>query len=278
MGFLSKLTQRLNQPFPNTESFLEDLKGLLVAGLIVTTILYVLKPFGMSNYRGSQLLVSVYFGLISIASGILFHFLSILVIKDKYKRENFKLKHWIGEILILLLFITAGNLLFSAFYFNDSLSLSNCLQMLLSTLCIGVFPVMLFGFKSQIKLERQNAAAALELAKTIDNSTESTSKEELILAVEAMQNYVHIYKVTGEEFDKITERKTLKTALEELSEHNLTKCHRSFLVNLNQVKEISGNAQGLKLKMNSEECPVIPVSRSFISEVKERLNSAIIRS
>jgi DNA-binding LytR/AlgR family response regulator len=50
----------------------------------------------------------------------------------------------------------------------------------------------------------------------------------------------------------------------------LIRCHRSYIVNLDQIKNVDGNAQGLviTLKPCSEK---VPVSRKYIDELKQRL-------
>ena len=68
---------------------------------------------------------------------------------------------------------------------------------------------------------------------------------------------------------KVTHRVTLLSFEIQLKEvFSLVRCHRSYMVNLNKVKNISGNAQGLKLELiNHSE--IIPVSRKYIPIVKE---------
>ena len=48
---------------------------------------------------------------------------------------------------------------------------------------------------------------------------------------------------------------------------SLKRCHRSHLVNLKKVKNISGNAQGLKLELINQS-EMVPVSRNYIPIIK----------
>ena len=272
MSVFKHIIKQLNSPFPNNESFKHDVKGLLIAGLIVSSILFFFKPFGLSNYPGSKLLVAVLFGLTSIVSGLVIHLIMYLIIKNPYDRPNYQLKTWIIEILILLCGIAFGNLILTYFIFDSPFTIWHFWNMLLCTVMLGIFPVVFFGLQKQIKLEKLNSKDAHELTQSISETEKNNISTEVILAIEAMQNYIHVYKISDGELIKDTQRKTLKTALEELTKHNLTKCHRSYLVNLSQVKEVSGNAQGLKLTMNHEDCPQVSVSRSFISVVKTELS------
>jgi len=79
-----------------------------------------------------------------------------------------------------------------------------------------------------------------------------------------MQNYVVINDIT---LSKQTFRSTLSKLADELLVYNIVRCHRSYLVNINAIKSVSGNAQGLKLQLKNTE-QIIPVSRKYISKIK----------
>jgi DNA-binding LytR/AlgR family response regulator len=49
------------------------------------------------------------------------------------------------------------------------------------------------------------------------------------------------------------------------------RCHRMYLVNLQRVISVSGNAQGLKLQLDGLE-EAIPVSRNLTETVREKLH------
>jgi DNA-binding LytR/AlgR family response regulator len=52
------------------------------------------------------------------------------------------------------------------------------------------------------------------------------------------------------------------------------RCHRSYLVNLNYIRHISGNATGYKLHLEGVN-DLIPVSRNLNNEIIEKINSRI---
>jgi DNA-binding LytR/AlgR family response regulator len=49
------------------------------------------------------------------------------------------------------------------------------------------------------------------------------------------------------------------------------RCHRAYIVNMNKVVHISGNAQGFKLHLAGLD-DTIPVSRSLNEEIGEKLS------
>ena len=50
----------------------------------------------------------------------------------------------------------------------------------------------------------------------------------------------------------------------------LFRCHRAFIINLDKVTHVEGNAQGYKLRIQDYE-ELIPVSRNLSAEFSDRL-------
>lgn len=121
-----------------------------------------------------------------------------------------------------------------------------------------------------IKREKRNSEIAATLNKKIINPANNNKESSIfnipiynIWFIESLQNYVNIYFWNGETMEKKTERATLKSCENLIKNTNLLRCHRSFIVNTTIVENVSGNAQGLKLKLRNLET-TIPVSRSYI--------------
>jgi hypothetical protein len=93
------------------------------------------------------------------------------------------------------------------------------------------------------------------------------------LFVEANDNYVTFYWRTLSGIQKRMLRMNLRNAEEQLDKARVLRCHRSFLVNLEAVGSVTGNANGYKLVLRNCES-LIPVSRSRGKEIVERLAEA----
>jgi len=83
------------------------------------------------------------------------------------------------------------------------------------------------------------------------------------LFIHAFDNYAIIHSIKDSKYQKEIIRTTLKKTKEDLTEYpNFYQCHKSYIVNLDKVIKVSGNAQGLKLYFkNTHE--IIPVSRQL---------------
>jgi len=272
MSLFKNLNSFLNKPFPGPDSIWTEVKGMLIAALIVFLFLYLFKPFGMSSYQCSVLALTLKFGLVSLVASLFYFLLTTFVLKIHKDIESWTMKRWIIDMLLMILCIAVANYIFVLYHYKVSFSLDGLANMLLSTLMVAVFPVVFFGYKKQLRLERANTRSAQSFSDHLDTPLRETNSDSpFILAVESMQNYVHVYSVANGMLEKETVRMTLSSALEEYKNQGLMKCHRSFLVNPSQIEKVEGNAQGLKLTLSHKESPVIPVSRTYISSIKSAI-------
>lgn len=109
---------------------------------------------------------------------------------------------------------------------------------------------------------------SLEIIFTAENGTEKISllRNELIY-IEAEDNYTGItYFQKG-----IPVKRLLRSSLSriESQQHvpSVVRCHRSFLVNLDQVERVSGNAQGYRFCIRGTQIEV-PVGRKYAGAVQ----------
>jgi len=179
---------------------------------------------------------------------------------------------WILATLFLILCIALANYFFGLIFFdNFNFSSKALLGAMLNTLLLGIFPLVFIGSIVLIQSQQKNSKIAEALNLPVDNVVNKTIQLgeksysiDDILYIEAMQNYVVINDIT---LSKQTFRSTLSKLADELLVYNIVRCHRSYLVNINAIKSVSGNAQGLKLQLKNTE-QIIPVSRKYISKIK----------
>tara|TARA_R110000868_G_scaffold184877_1_gene426578 strand:+ start:1001 stop:1570 length:570 start_codon:yes stop_codon:yes gene_type:complete len=105
-----------------------------------------------------------------------------------------------------------------------------------------------------------------------DNGKDIVSiSQNALLFIEAQDNYVAIQYLENETSKRELLRATMKSLEEKLKPYSVIRCHRSFMVNLNNIEKVVGNAHKLNLYLINSRLPV-PVSRSYISNVKELLD------
>ncbi len=82
-----------------------------------------------------------------------------------------------------------------------------------------------------------------------------------ILFLKGAHNYVEVYYLLEHQVKRILLRSTLKSLFKDLEDfESFIFCHRSYIVNIQQVTTINGNSRGYKVLLKNYE-EFIPVSR-----------------
>ena len=92
-----------------------------------------------------------------------------------------------------------------------------------------------------------------------------------ILYIESVSNYVNIVFFSGQDLLQKRLRCSLHDIENMLSPYSfIFHIHRAFLVNLNFITQVSGNAAGYKLQLFGSD-KVLPVSKANVSAFRERV-------
>ncbi len=274
----------LKQPYPDKDDPISILKSAIATALIVFFVLFIFKPGDIGNAGDDLFKYALYFSFVSFLVVLLYDFFVIHVLNKKRDTPHFKFYHWFTQAILLVVCIAIANFALVSYLF-DGVHWNNLFNVIFSTFVVAIFPIFIFGTLNLIRNLRANQAIAesidynvsfkeninnqtkqVEVLLSIKNSQKTYSiKPENLLFVEAMQNYVSLNYLDAGQLKKETIRTTLSTVLAELNYPPIKQTHRSFLVNCDYIKEISGNAQGLKLILDSTIEFHPPVSRKYIS-------------
>ena len=236
---MSILTRKY--PFPQSSHWLRDCS---IYCIIVFLILYLLQPFGFSMYQGNKLLVSLLFGAVTFGCCLICNFLVFSVV------------------------------------FHFSITLGMFLLFLYWTLIIGVFVTICSVSLNYYRYLRNQLEALLDktteeqsdITVTIHDTTVRGNDLLLpindLLYVEAQKNNVAVCYVKEGKTATTELHTTLAAVLDDLQAYqNIFQCHRSFVVNLNNITSAQGNSNGYQLKMG--KCPTtVPVSRTYVPKLK----------
>jgi hypothetical protein len=88
-----------------------------------------------------------------------------------------------------------------------------------------------------------------------------------ILWIQGSDNYVTVWYQARSKVSKFMLRNTLRALEDELKHEPVIRCHRSYLVNMEKVKLIRREKDGLMLELDTVPPSVIPVSRTYMQEV-----------
>jgi DNA-binding LytR/AlgR family response regulator len=94
---------------------------------------------------------------------------------------------------------------------------------------------------------------------------------EKLYFITSASNYIKIYHLVNDKLVYSIIRLTLKKAEEILKDYPIfLKCHRAFIINIDKVVHVEGNAQGFRIKIKDHE-ELVPISRSINNEFSDKL-------
>ena len=278
------------QPFPRS---LQYFRSSTIAAGIVFFIIYFLRPFGLDQVPEKNILSHAFlYGAITFIATA-----ANIVLLPKLFPQWLQETHWTtGKELLMMLWqvitISLANGLLSNILYGYNLSFNTFFTFLGYTSAVGIFPIVFIVLVKHITLLKKYQQAALSIQpELIDAQSEKKQQNSIItllgdyqnevlelscndiLFLSTADNYIQVFYLKDGTVVSAFLRNTLKKAEESLGGFpQFFRCHRTYLVNLNKVEYISGNAQGLKLHIKgcSES---IPVSRSLNQQLRQQIKT-----
>lgn len=99
-----------------------------------------------------------------------------------------------------------------------------------------------------------------------------TLKSMNILYLESNDNYVNVYYLDNEKTKTFLVRNSLKQMEKTLKDYPIYRCHRSYSINIKNVKMIRKEKKGYELVINSPKEQCLPVSKSYEKKILDLLN------
>lgn len=93
-----------------------------------------------------------------------------------------------------------------------------------------------------------------------------------LICIASADNYSTIFYLESEAKKKLLLRSSLKRLESQLNDEMILRCHRTWIVNLRQVKKVEGNAAGYRLILEHQE-EHIPVSRNYAPKVLQQMKA-----
>jgi hypothetical protein len=287
------------KPFPHNASQWGWFKTGLAFATFVFAFIFIFKPFELDKVTTPKLLeISSLFGLIAFSCYFFTNLLLHYLFPGIFSEEKWTTGKQILNVLFILALIGLMNHLAFNFLYGTSFSWKNFFLFQARTVLVGLLPIVVYTLYTQNHWLRQFKLEAAELQTKLEEKRETEQKlveqpkaipqaiisfesenqkdkvsvraDDLVF-IEAASNYVKIFYRQQDRLSYSIVRMTMKKAAE-LTEPYLTffRCHRAFIVNLDRIEKVDGNAQGYKLKLYYAD-EFIPVSRNLNREFSDRL-------
>lgn len=286
----------LQQPYPFGEkSNIRLLKQSIGEGAFIALFLIFFQPFGVSEWQDpNKNSYLAGYGLITALCGIILRFAVFKTFPKYHSEATWNVGKEVLSIMMLIMMIAAGNIIYSNLIFNFENGIISFLWMLLAVVIIGIFPatfgvmlnyiIQLKKFNQQIVVHHHHTPEITLAEQVSENKVQNSvllkliaenEKDSIELAVDSLyfiessDNYSTVFYEKNQKLQKELLRSSLTRLESQISSENIVRCHRSFIVNLDKVEKVTGNAQGYKLHLKSPEL-LVPVARKY-SEIIERL-------
>ena len=202
--------------------------------------------------------------------------------REKLSYRGFLL--WCGlEFVVVALGITIWSS--ALFHPGSSGIFSLFLKVLGRTTCILFIPyvfcwlyIIIIDKASQLKALRESLdkdEVANQKAHIIlyddHNEMRLTVKREDMVMIESADNYLCVWYLNNEQIKKTMIRNTMKRVAEQLSDSCMQRCHRSYMINMDRVKILRRDKEGVFIEFGIDGVFDVPISKTYLQNITEWL-------
>lgn len=290
------MIEYLKRPSPVLEKLSSRFILVGSVSIFIFLFLWIFQPFGLPDaYKYSAALISLGYALLTFVVFILMMGFVNPRLQSYYK-ERFTLGKHIGVILVSITILGLLNGAYASYVLEKSyiedIGIQNAIvNQLFYTYAVALFPTIavLVYFElrqrnyyveqsGQINRSPKDSVVFAQEAEKIEVVGDSAGEQSSFYAsdflfAKAAGNYVELYYTDNGSVSKEVLRLTLSGLLNQIDkvDASIFQTHRSYVVNLQAIAKVEGNAQGYTLALlDSDE--MVPVSRGKITEFNTVMN------
>lgn len=245
-----------------------------LCGGFVSLFLIVFQPFGLYEMKiDNKYLIISGFGCVTTFVLLI----SYIIIELLFNKKKWTLGEQAISIFGRTFFIGIGNGLYAFAIDLKDFTFNNFLWYICVTFAIGIFPVVgliISDYFKKVKIVNQSKNVKDEriLNLIAENGKDSFSiPVNTLLFIQSTDNYCEV-NCFDESLEKILIRNTLNDLSKQIPYDNIVRCHRSYIVNLNNIEKCEGNSQGMKITFQNVE-KKIKVSRKYVNKIRKLIES-----
>ncbi len=271
----------------------------LAVSVFIFLFLFIFQPFEISSKPDEHVLnLSIMYSLITLVCSLIITLGIPFLFPSIFEDFRWNVLKEILFICLIVLVISCVNFYCSIYYYLEyqlelSAHLMNSsfpplLRAMLYTFSIAIIPCIMLVMFNQFRLLNRSVKGSQLINDSLHSKTvvgnvtdvflhgegkneQLQFKMEDFLFARASANYSEIFCMSNNEVTKSLLRSSMNSIEDQLVDFDVVeRVHRGYLVNLNNVINVTGNAQGYRLHFkNAEE--FVPVSRQKSKVVKSKL-------
>lgn len=262
--------------FFNTDFKLLDKKSdryLLIGIILVFSIIFlnIFEPFNIGRwYSDSGFIKFLRLSGYGVVVALVFLFTQF-PLRRLFKVNSFKIKSYIPWLVVEIALIS---LVYIFLYGNPLGNFFNDLIFSIKYTALGIclpysFAVLIIYYKNQraeIKdLQNQVSKPSdkrLLVFKDENGKIKFSVQSEDVLLLESTDNYVTVYYILKNKVQRTLLRNTLKNMEKMLAENAIVRCHRSFMVNMQNIDFLQKDGKKMNIRIKHMDL-LVPVSQKY---------------
>ena len=276
----------LNKPFPLIKKTKHKIFVSFFISISIFVILLIFQPFGLDDIQYYKPIFIGGFFVITLFTVIICLFIFPKIFPKLFNEDKWTIKKDIIFILFQILIIAILNWLYNSTVGKDITEQYNIFSFILITISVGFFPTILHVLIKEKILSKKHNKIAQSITNKIqiknkiikeqkikisseNNNEQINLKSDELICIKSEGNYANIYFYVN---NKLT-KQLLRNSLTKLDKQliifeNIKRCHRSYIVNFDNVEKVTGNARNYNLHITNLDF-TIPVSRNFPKNIIE---------
>lgn len=275
--------------YKEISDYLKDKNTLITqvmwVSIFALIFINIYSPFNASSWFDGGRIEFFFYSSALILSGMLVIVLSKMIFVRLARKVRFNYLWFIIWNLMEVLLLAAAYLVVDLLLLKSGAPMvERFISLLFITLLVLAIPYSLSWLWLSLKDKRTK----------LDNLTMNTSREFMerqmitfrdetekmrfsikssdILFVESTDNYVTVHTNDEGKLKKVMLRNTMKRLEKELEGTLIQRCHRSYMVNFENIKQVKLISTNLYIYLDFPEEIRLPVSKSYAEHVHEFLN------
>ena len=277
----------MNQKIPDyLAKFRVNVQMLLFVLVFSIAFVSIYTPFGLTTwYLSNDDVMKMVFASVTVLGCVSILVLSRLILWAVCHRERITVIQyiiWIAAEIILIVFLYS---VFSKFVLQDGREFEEIFKRaLIFVPSILLIPYLVSDMYLSLK-EKNNKLNSLLDKKEIWENKPYTHVDEvfnfcdekgrlklsILLAnvyyLASADNYVNIFYMDNGHLFHYMLRNNLKDLEEKLNNKGFCRSHRSYIVNMQKIKMISKEKEGLFINFDNEEVAPLPVSKTYSEQI-----------
>lgn len=277
------------KPYPFYTGLFNNLQYIIAFSVFTSLFFLIAQPFGLSTLE----LQNKNFKLIGLGMVAFFVLSTNFFFLPRLFPKTFKSENWdFGKEISWELWNYITCVLIGAIYWAQVLGYELCLPYFIdvskNAFFLSIFLIPFCSMTNYISRHKAILGDAVKMRRKLESPPMEPIEDQIVFAsetrgekftvsmknllyIQSYANYANIVLVENGKIEETLIRSSLNKIEQQLTTPLVTRCHRSFIVNLTKVRATDGTKRKFILKLHHYPNP-IPVSRESIKRILKLLN------